>query len=121
MLHFAYCFTCVQAQYVFIHDSLSELVMCGETEVAAANFRITMTQLRKQVAGDPHGITGFLKQFQVHYYTYLLYVLHIVQRYQEIPCTSQAILSQYPKAIQKLRAMFIEVRTMSLSDMLYRF
>ena len=56
----------VKAQYVFIHDSLSELVMCGETEVAAANFRITMTQLRKQVAEDPHGITGFQKQFQVH-------------------------------------------------------
>ena len=68
----------VQAQYVFIHDSLSELVMCGETEVAAANFRITMTQLRKQVAGDPHGITGFQKQFQVHYYTYLLYIVHII-------------------------------------------
>ena len=63
----------VQAQYVFIYDSLSEVVMCGETEVAAANFRITMTQLRKQVAGDPHGITGFQKQFQVHYYTTVCY------------------------------------------------
>ena len=60
-------FPCVQAQYVFIHDSLSELVVCGETEVAAANFRIKMTQLQIPVAGDAHGTTGFQKQFEVHY------------------------------------------------------
>ena len=57
----------VQAQYVFVHDSLSELVMCGETEVGAANFRIKMNTLRKPIAGDPSGATGFQKQFEVHY------------------------------------------------------
>ena len=55
----------LQAQYVFVHDSLSELVMCGETEVGATNFRIKMNTLRKPIAGDPSGATGFQKQFEV--------------------------------------------------------
>ena len=60
----------VQAQYVFIHNSLSELVICGEIEVAAVNFRIKMTQLQNPVAGDPYGRTGFQKQFEVfHLYS----------------------------------------------------
>ena len=48
---------------MFIHDSLSELVVCGETEIAAADVRIVMSQMKRQVAGD--NITGFQKQFQV--------------------------------------------------------
>ena len=55
----------MQAQYVFVHDSLSELVMCGETEVGATNFRIKMNTLRKPIAGDPSGATGFQRQFEV--------------------------------------------------------
>ena len=55
----------LQAQYVFVHDSLSELVMCGETEVGATNFRIKMNTLRKPIAGDPSGATGFQRQFEV--------------------------------------------------------
>ena len=55
----------MQAQYVFVYDSLSELVMCGETEVAAANFRINMIKLQKLLAGDPSRLTGFQKQFEV--------------------------------------------------------
>ena len=55
----------MEAQYVFVHDSLSELVMCGETEVGATNFRIKMNTLRKPIAGDPSGATGFQKQFEV--------------------------------------------------------
>ncbi|CAI8049659.1 Tyrosine-protein phosphatase Lar-like [Geodia barretti] len=50
-----------QAQYVFIHDSLSELVVCGETDVAAGNIRIRMMQLQKPVPG---GLVGFQKQFE---------------------------------------------------------
>ena len=57
----------MQAQYVFVHDSLSELVMCGETEVGATNFRIKMNQLQKPIPGDPSGATGFQRQFEVHY------------------------------------------------------
>ena len=52
----------LQAQYVFIHDSLSELVVCGETDVAAGNIRIRMMQLQKPVPG---GLIGFQKQFEV--------------------------------------------------------
>ena len=48
---------------MFIHDSLSELVVCGETEIAAADVRIVMSQMKRRVAGD--NITGFQKQFQV--------------------------------------------------------
>ena len=51
---------------MFIHDSLSELVVCGETEIAAADVRIVMSQMKRQVAGD--NITGFQKQFQVSTY-----------------------------------------------------
>ena len=47
----------------FIHCGLSELVVCGETEVAAANLRITLKHLKKK-GGD--GLTGFQRQMQVH-------------------------------------------------------
>ena len=55
-------FYCLQAQYVFIHDALSELVVCGETDILAANIRIN-TNCMKEVTGE--AITGFQKQFQV--------------------------------------------------------
>ena len=51
-----------QPQYIFIHHALSELVVCGETEVEAANLRIKANQLQKETAD---GITGFQKHFQV--------------------------------------------------------
>ena len=47
---------------MFIHDALSELVVCGETEMAAADLRIKMNQLKRQMAD---GTTGYQKQFQV--------------------------------------------------------
>ena len=40
-------------------------MMCGETEVGATNFRIKMNTLRKPIAGDPSGATGFQRQFEV--------------------------------------------------------
>ena len=55
----------LQVQYVFIHDSLSELVMCGETEIAAGDLRIKMMSLQKPVAGDPSGLIGYHKEFEV--------------------------------------------------------
>ena len=56
---------------MFVHDSLSELVMCGETEVAAGDLRIKMMSLQKPVEGDPSGLTGYHKQFQVECYFYI--------------------------------------------------
>ena len=50
---------------MFIHDSLSELVMCGETEVVAGDLRMKMMSLQNPVTGDTSGLTGFEKQFQV--------------------------------------------------------
>ena len=50
---------------MFIHDSLSELVVCGETEVAAADLRVKMNRLRRPAPGDPSRLTGFQTQFQV--------------------------------------------------------
>ena len=38
-------------------------MVCGETEVAAANLRITHKNLKKK-GGD--GLTGFQRQMQVH-------------------------------------------------------
>ena len=53
---------CVQTQYVFIPDALSELVVCGETEMTAAELRTKMNELKEHVAT---GVTGYQKQFQV--------------------------------------------------------
>ena len=53
---------CLQQQYEFIHCGLSELVVCGETEVAAANLRIAVNNLKKM---GEDGMTGFQKQMRV--------------------------------------------------------
>ncbi|CAI8016763.1 Receptor-type tyrosine-protein phosphatase kappa [Geodia barretti] len=53
-----------QNQYEFIHCGLSELVVCGETEVAAANLRIAIKTLKNK---GPVGFTGFQRQMQDHY------------------------------------------------------
>ena len=47
---------------MFIHDALSELVVCGETEMTAAELRTKMNKLKIQVAT---GVTGYQKQFEV--------------------------------------------------------
>lgn len=52
----------MQKQYEFVHCALSELVMCGETEVAAVNLRIAVNNLERETED---GITGFQKQLQV--------------------------------------------------------
>ena len=48
---------------MFIHDALSELVVCGETDILAANIRINTNRMKEYTAGE--AITGFQKQFQV--------------------------------------------------------
>ena len=53
----------MQTQYVFIHDSLSELVVCGQTDIVAADIRIIINKMMRQVAGDTEN--GFQKEFQV--------------------------------------------------------
>ena len=53
----------LQTQYAFIHDALSELVVCGATDVAAADIRVVSNEMSEIVERD--GITGFQKQFQV--------------------------------------------------------
>ena len=52
----------LQSQYVFIHDAIDELITCGESEIAAANIRITINRLTAFGVG---GMTGFQQQFQV--------------------------------------------------------
>ena len=54
----------IQQQYEFVHCGLSEFVACGETEVAAANFRVATKNLKKMTE---HGMTGFQKQLQVSF------------------------------------------------------
>ena len=54
-------FLSMQAQYVFVHDSLSELVMCGETEVGATNFRIKMNTLRQETRLVPLAFRSSLR------------------------------------------------------------
>ena len=49
---------------MFVHDSLSELVMCGETEIVAADIRIIINEMMRQVAVDME-TNGFQKEFQV--------------------------------------------------------
>ena len=48
---------------MFVHDALSELVLCGETDIPAADIRISINNLKKTITGE--NITGFQKQFQV--------------------------------------------------------
>ena len=53
-----------QAQYVFIHDALEELITCGDTSIASHNLRMKLGNLGKIVPGKI--ITGFQDQFEVH-------------------------------------------------------
>ena len=48
-------------QYVYIHESLAEYLVCGDTSFAVMNARIQMRNLSKV---EDHK-TGFQKQFEV--------------------------------------------------------
>ena len=55
---------------MFIHDSLSELVVCGETDIVAADIRIVINEMMRQVAGETE-TTGFQKEFEVRYCSFV--------------------------------------------------
>ena len=48
---------------MFIHHALSELLVCGETEVTASNLRTFADRLKDQL--EDSGITGSQKHLQV--------------------------------------------------------
>ncbi|CAI8029222.1 Receptor-type tyrosine-protein phosphatase epsilon [Geodia barretti] len=52
-----------QAQYEFIHQALSELVVCGETEVTASSLR-SFTESLSSIEGGTGGISKAQKHFQ---------------------------------------------------------
>lgn len=60
---FYHCFLLWQVHYIFIHDSVLEAVVCGETQVSASNFRLAMTKLGK--VDHETGLNGFELQHQV--------------------------------------------------------
>ena len=55
---------------MFVHDALSEWVLCGETDMTAADIKNSINSLKKNITGDT--ITGFQKEFQVHVH-YILF------------------------------------------------
>ncbi len=58
------CVCVAQAQYVFIHNALEELLTCGDTEVAAANMRIVIGKLSRPVEPGSKD-SGFQRQYDV--------------------------------------------------------
>ena len=50
---------------MFIHDALNEWIVCGDTEISAANLRITIGRLGREVSSE--GLTGFKNQFEVQF------------------------------------------------------
>ena len=65
-MHMCLCVCILQAQYVFIHNALDELLTCGDTEVAAANMRIVIGRLSRPVEVGSKD-SGFQRQYDVRY------------------------------------------------------
>ncbi len=79
-----------QSQYIFLHDALKELIVCGETEIPAHVLMTTVNQLKEPAAADEEidmaqswveedTPTGFQRQFKVGYSFVVLaqmYLLH---------------------------------------------
>lgn len=57
-------FPCLQDQYVFIHDALSDFLTCGDTSVPAHELRRTISAMSER---DGEGKSGFKRQFEVSY------------------------------------------------------
>ena len=55
----------MQPQYIFVHDTLDELITCKETSIRAANLMVQIDQFNKTVPDKD--ITGFAEQFQVEH------------------------------------------------------
>ena len=51
-----------QDQYVFIHDSINELLVCGDTEMVTADLCHVMNKL--QEVGQEGGMSGYETQFK---------------------------------------------------------
>ena len=64
-------------------------MLCGETDIAAADIRITMNQMKKYATGK--AVTGFEKQFQVS-------VMVTSPRTSEILITLSSLMLLYIKA-----------------------
>ena len=52
-----------QDQYIFLHDSISELVVCGDTQVVTADLRRVMNML--QDVEQEGGVSGYERQYNV--------------------------------------------------------
>ena len=71
ILHINYdmCVCCIvndimlQAQYVFVHDALCEVIQCGDTEILASRLSSTVGNMAQNISGQT--ISGFQEQFQV--------------------------------------------------------
>ena len=64
---------------MFIHDALSELVVCGETDILAANIRININHMKECSTGE--AVTGFQKQFQVPMKCIVYLIHHMMIKY----------------------------------------
>ena len=53
----------LQAQYVFIHDALEEMITCGDTSISSANLRTKIGNMHRIIPDK--SIAGFSDQFQV--------------------------------------------------------
>ena len=53
-----------QEQFVFVHDALNDLILCGDTELPARGFRERVHALHKIRPGGEH-VSEFNYQFMV--------------------------------------------------------
>ncbi len=69
-----FLFLSLQSQYIFLHDALKELIVCGETEIHAHTLTTTVNNLNQHTSsaegeGGAKGAddtpTGFQGQFKV--------------------------------------------------------
>ena len=61
---------CCQAQYIFIHDALDDLITCGETAFNVQSLRVKVSKMSKVIPGTDK--TGYQEQFEVRMYMYEL-------------------------------------------------
>ena len=61
-----------QAQYIFAHDVVAELITCGDTEIAAIDIRSTIGRLS---CLNDDGLSGFAQQFMV--YIALIFIYNV--------------------------------------------
>ena len=86
---------------MFIHDSLSELVVCGETEMTAAELRTKMYELETKVAT---GVTGYQMQFQVMFSERMIVHVFIIMCVVLSGQTLEMVSGQYEATYQEAEA-----------------